>query len=40
MLARFKKGGMVKKTGMAKVHKGERVLTKKQNKRYSKMRGK
>jgi hypothetical protein len=36
----FKKGGMVKKTGMAKVHKGERVLTKKQNKRYSKMRGK
>jgi len=26
----FKKGGMVKKTGLAKVHKGERVLTKKQ----------
>jgi len=28
----FKKGGMVKKTGMAKVHKGERVLTSKQAK--------
>lgn len=26
----FKKGGMVKKTGMALVHKGEKVLTKKQ----------
>lgn len=26
----YKKGGVVKKTGMAKVHKGERVLTKKQ----------
>ena len=26
----FKKGGKVKKTGMALVHKGERVLTKKQ----------
>lgn len=30
----FKKGGKVKKTGMAKVHKGERVLTKKQQKKY------
>jgi hypothetical protein len=26
----FKKGGKVKKTGLAKVHKGERVLTAKQ----------
>jgi len=26
----FKKGGMVKKTGMALVHRGEKVLTKKQ----------
>lgn len=26
----YKKGGLVKKTGMAKVHKGEMVLTKKQ----------
>lgn len=26
----FKKGGKVKKTGLAKVHKGERVLNKKQ----------
>src|SRR5215469_960729 len=26
----FKRGGKVKKTGVAKVHKGERVLTKKQ----------
>ena len=26
----FKKGGKVKKTGMARVHKGERVLTAKQ----------
>lgn len=26
----FAKGGMVKKTGLAKVHKGERVLTAKQ----------
>lgn len=36
----FKKGGLVKKTGQAKVHKGERVLTKQQNKRYAKSRGK
>jgi hypothetical protein len=26
----FKRGGKVKRTGMAKVHKGERVLTRKQ----------
>jgi len=32
----YKKGGIVKKTGIALVHKGERVLTKKQNKRFSK----
>lgn len=31
----FKKGGMVKRTGLAKVHKGERVLTKKQAKKYN-----
>jgi hypothetical protein len=29
----FKRGGKVKKTGLARVHKGERVLTKKQQKR-------
>jgi len=28
--ASFAKGGMVKRTGVAKVHKGERVLTAKQ----------
>ena len=32
----YKKGGKVKKTGLAKVHKGERVLTKKQDKKLSK----
>lgn len=31
----YKKGGVVKKTGPAKVHKGERVLTKAQAKKYS-----
>ena len=31
----YKKGGVVKKTGLAKVHKGERVLTKKQNQTYT-----
>ena len=30
----FKRGGKVRRTGMAKVHKGERVLTKKQQRRY------
>jgi hypothetical protein len=30
MPAGYKKGGIVKKTGMAKVHKGEKVLTKQQ----------
>jgi hypothetical protein len=28
----YKKGGKVKKTGLALVHKGEKVLTKKQQK--------
>jgi hypothetical protein len=32
----YKKGGMVKKTGPAKLHKGERVLTKSQTKQMSK----
>lgn len=32
----FKRGGKVQKSGFAKVHKGERVLTKKQQKSYSK----
>lgn len=31
----YKKGGMVKKTGMAKVHKGERVLNQKQTKKLA-----
>lgn len=30
----FKRGGPVRKTGLARVHKGERVLTKKQNRKY------
>ncbi len=30
----YKKGGPVKKTGLAKLHKGERVLTVKQAKKY------
>ncbi len=30
----FKRGGKVKKTGRAKVHKGERVLTAKQSRKY------
>ncbi len=30
----LKRGGKVKRTGMARVHKGERVLTKRQAKRY------
>jgi hypothetical protein len=36
----FKHGGMVKKTGFAKVHKGERVLTKRQQKQHMKSRSK
>lgn len=35
-LKEFKSGGKVKKTGPAKLHKGERVLTKKEAKRYKK----
>jgi hypothetical protein len=35
-MQKFKHGGKVKRTGKAKVHKGERVLTKKQAKRYEK----
>lgn len=30
----YSKGGMVRRSGMAKVHKGERVLTRKQARRY------
>lgn len=30
----YKKGGKVKKTGMAKVHKNERILTRKQARKY------
>lgn len=32
----YKKGGMVKATGIAKIHKGERVLTKSQAKGFKK----
>lgn len=32
----YKKGGKVKKTGLAKVHKGERVLTKEQSAKFEK----
>ena len=35
----YKRGGMVRKTGLAKVHKGERVLTKAQQKRRKRGRG-
>jgi hypothetical protein len=30
----FKRGGKVKRTGLARLHKGEKVLTKKQAKRH------
>lgn len=33
-MKKFKKGGKVKKTGPAIVHKGERILNKKQTKRF------
>ncbi len=36
VISSFKRGGKVKHTGLAKVHKGERVLTKKQQ---GKMKG-
>jgi len=35
----FKKGGKVKRTGVAKVHKGEYVLSVKQTKKYVKNKG-
>jgi hypothetical protein len=35
----FKKGGKVKRSGVAKVHKGERVLTTKQTKAFDKKGG-
>jgi hypothetical protein len=34
--ASYKRGGKVKKTGPAKLHKGERVLTKRQAAKYRK----
>ena len=34
----YKKGGKVKKTGPAKLHKGERVLTTKQAKKFEKVK--
>ena len=36
----YKKGGKIKKTGMAKVHKGERVLNTSQTKKFEKMKKK
>ena len=30
----YKRGGVVRETGLAEVHEGERVLTKRQNRRY------
>lgn len=35
----YKKGGRVRKTGLAKLHRGERVLNKRQEKRYEKSAG-
>lgn len=35
----FKRGGKVKRTGLARVHKGERVLTRAQAKRYKRRGG-
>ena len=35
----FKHGGKVRKTGFAKVHKGEEVLTKAQRKKVARKRG-
>lgn len=35
----YAKGGKVRKTGMAKLHKGERVMTKSQTKRHGKCMG-
>jgi hypothetical protein len=36
----YKKGGKIKKTGLAKVHKGERVLNKKQASKFEKAKKK
>jgi len=36
----YKRGGWVRKTGLAKVHAGERVLTRSQAKRYKRYGGK
>lgn len=38
-LASYKKGGKVERTGPAKLHKGERVLNRKQTKKYDRKRG-
>jgi hypothetical protein len=35
----YKRGGKIRKTGMAKVHRGERVLSKRQAKRYARAKG-
>jgi len=35
----YKRGGKVKRSGKAKVHRGERVLTRKQTKEYERKRG-
>ena len=35
----YKRGGKVRKGGMARVHKGERVLTRKQARRYKRSKG-
>jgi hypothetical protein len=35
----YKHGGRVKRTGMAKVHRGERVLNSKQTRKYDRKRG-
>lgn len=35
----YRRGGKVKRTGLAKVHKGERVLTRAQAKRYKRRGG-
>ena len=38
MPASYKKGGKVRKTGKAQVHKGERVLNRKQTRKYERKR--
>jgi hypothetical protein len=39
-VASYKKGGKVKRTGLARLHKGEQVLKKSTAKKYRKRRGK